>query len=154
MSTVSVVTFDPKYRLDYKTMNLWWIEKWFKVEEKDILQLEAPEECLAEGGQIFFTLVDGRPMGTCALYKIGERRYELAKMGVHPESRGHGLGDRLMEAAEKWAREQKATEIMLQSNTILEPAISLYKKHGYKEVEIATPSEYARCNIEMVKPLV
>lgn len=153
MTNANVITYDPRFRTDYKTLNTWWIEKWFKVEAKDLAQLEAPEECLEEGGQIFFVIADNKAWGTCALYKIGPKRYELAKMGVSPEVRGLGYGDLLMEFAEKWARESGATEIMLQSNTALEPAIALYKKHGYKEVPIATPSEYERCNIEMIKSL-
>ncbi len=153
MKTVNVIPFDPRFREDYKTLNLWWIEKYFKVEAKDLAQLEAPEECLEEGGQIFFVVSDDKAWGTCALYKIGPSRYELAKMGVSPEAHGLGFGDLLMEYAERWARTQNATEIMLQSNTRLEPAIRLYRKHGYREVPICTPSEYERCNIEMVKPL-
>lgn len=154
MENVKVIPYDPRFREDYKTLNTWWIEKWFKVEAKDIAQLDAPEECLEDGGQIFFVVASDRAWGTCALYKIGPRRFELAKMGVHPEARGMGFGDLLMEYAEQWAKSRGATEIMLQSNTVLEPAISLYRKHGYKEVEIHAPSEYERCNIEMVKTLV
>lgn len=149
-----VVTYQERFRADYKSLNIEWIQKYFTVEEKDIAQLDAPEECVHDGGQIFFTVVGERALGTCAMYKIGPQRFELAKMAVSPNARGLGLGNLLMEATESWARTQNATEIMLQSNTVLTPAITLYKKHGYKEVKIATPSEYARCNIEMIKPLV
>jgi len=153
-SAAEVVTYQEKFRADYKSLNIEWIQKYFSVEEKDVAQLDAPEECLADGGQIFFTVVGERALGTCAMYKIGPQRFELAKMAVSPEARGLGLGDLLMKAAENWARTQNATEIMLQSNTVLVPAITLYRKHGYEEVEIATPSEYARCNIEMIKRLL
>lgn len=40
-------------------------------------------------------------------------------------------------------------EITLLSNTILEPAISLYKKHGFETVHLGPHPDYERCNIEM-----
>lgn len=153
MSDIQIITYDPRHRAAFKSLNVEWIEKYFRVEEKDLEQLDNPEECLEEGGEIFFALLNGRPVGTCALYKMEEGVYELAKMGVDPNVRGQGLGDRLMEAAENWARARGAREIMLQSNTSLEPAIHLYRKHGYQQRPIAA-TEYARCNIEMAKTLI
>jgi ribosomal protein S18 acetylase RimI-like enzyme len=42
--------------------------------------------------------------------------------------------------------------LYLYSNTQLEPAINLYKKFGFLEIPVEK-SEYARCNIKMVKHL-
>ena len=42
---------------------------------------------------------------------------------------------------------------MMLSNTILEPAISLYHKHGYETVPLGPHPEYERCNIELRKIL-
>ena len=41
-----------------------------------------------------------------------------------------------------------ATRVYLESNTILEPAINLYRKLGFKSVE-GGASPYGRCNIQM-----
>jgi ribosomal protein S18 acetylase RimI-like enzyme len=38
---------------------------------------------------------------------------------------------------------------MLLSNTILNPAISLYQKHGFKTLRQGEHPDYKRCNIEM-----
>ena len=46
------------------------------------------------------------------------------------------------------AREVGATRVYLESNTILEPAIHLYRKLGFKRVE-GGASPYDRCNIQM-----
>jgi len=153
MSTEKVMPFASAHRDAFKTLNSEWIERYFKIEKKDLEQMNAPEDCRAGGGEIFFVEVDGRAVATCAMYKIGARRFELAKMAVDPAFRGRGYGDLLMEKAEAWARGQGAVEILILSNTVLEPAIALYKKHGYITTHLGPHPDYERCNIEMKKPL-
>jgi GNAT superfamily N-acetyltransferase len=148
-----VVTYDEKYKEVFRALNLAWIEKYFRIEPKDLEQVNAPEQCLNDGGQVFFVVADGQAVGTCALYKIGRDRYELAKMAVDPAFRGHGFGDLLMVAAEDWARREQATEILILSNTLLDPAIRLYHKHGFKTVHLGPHKDYERANIEMIKTL-
>ena len=46
------------------------------------------------------------------------------------------------------AREVGATRVYLESNTILEPAINLYHKLGFKPFE-GGASPYDRCNVQM-----
>ncbi|MGZ3721404.1 MAG: GNAT family N-acetyltransferase [Bdellovibrionales bacterium] len=147
------ITFESRYREAFKAMNVEWIEKHFKIEKKDLDQLDAPEACLAGGGQIFFVIANGEAIATCALYKIGEHEYEIAKMAVRPDFRGSGLGHLLMTAAENWAVTQGARELLILSNTVLEPAIALYKKHGFITTHLGPHPDYERCNIEMRKPV-
>lgn len=180
-----VITYDPRYKEFFKTLNLEWIEKYFRVEKKDIQQVENPETCLAEGGEIFFVLVEqavaeslagivnepvtgaagdavNKPTaravneivaGTCAMFKVGDNSYELAKMAVSPDFQGHGFGDLLMISAENWARAKGAKEVFMLSNTVLEPAIKLYQKHGYVITHLGPHPDYERCNIELKKEL-
>jgi GNAT superfamily N-acetyltransferase len=149
----TVSLFDERHRDAFKSLNLQWIEKFFKVEKKDLEQLNAPEACIAGGGQIFFVVVAGQAVATCAMYKIGDRRYELAKMAVRPDFHGNGFGDLMMTEAERWAAAQGAGEILILSNTVLNPAITLYKKHGYETIHLGPHPDYERCNIEMSKAL-
>ncbi|MBX3023158.1 MAG: GNAT family N-acetyltransferase [Bdellovibrionales bacterium] len=148
-----VVTYQEQYKSVFRDLNLEWIRKYFAVEVKDVEQTSAPEQCLREGGEIFFVVVDGDAVGTCAMYKIGDGVFELAKMAVSPLFHGKGFGDLLMQAAENWARERCAREIHILSNTVLEPAIGLYKKHGYETIHLGAHPDYERCNIEMRKVL-
>lgn len=147
------VTFRSEYKGAFKELNLEWIRLYFQVERKDVEQTDHPERCLEEGGEIFFVVEGDKAVGTCALYPAGEARFELAKMAVSPAARGRGYGDLLMEGAEAWARERGAREILILSNTVLEPAIRLYRKHGYETVRLGPHPDYERCNIEMRKSL-
>jgi GNAT superfamily N-acetyltransferase len=153
-SDFQFLLYDPKYKSAYRDLNSRWIETYFKIEPKDTEQLENPEECLAEGGQIFFIVHDGKAVGTCAMYKMSDERYELAKMAVDPAYQGRGLSNVLMTDSEAWVRAQGGKEVFIRSNTVLTPAITLYRKHGYVEVpRKGVDPEYARCNIEMIKKL-
>ena len=148
---VQVSRFKPQHFESFVQLNYQWIETYFTVEKMDREQLENPKEKILDiGGEIFFVLEGNQVVGTCAMVPHGEKGFELAKMAVHPSSRGKGYGDLLMIAAIDWAKEHKVKQITILSNTILEPAIKLYKKHGFEVVHLGPHPDYARCNIEMI----
>jgi GNAT superfamily N-acetyltransferase len=78
----------------------------------------------------------------------GSGSYELAKMAVDEPARGKGIGWRLGRAVLARARELGAKRVYLESNTILEPAIKLYRQLGFRTIQ-GGASPYDRCNIQM-----
>ena len=96
--------------------------------------------------------VDGESVGTCALMKCPYGAYELAKMAVAPAAQGRGVGRALGEAAITRARALGAPRVELLSNTILEPALALYRSLGFVEVPLPK-TDYRRANIKMVLEL-
>jgi len=78
---------------------------------------------------------------------------EIAKMAVAAEARGRGLGDLLMEAAIRFAIETGAQRIIIVSNTVLQPAIRLYQKHGFIRVPLSSDELYHRVNIRLIREL-
>jgi ribosomal protein S18 acetylase RimI-like enzyme len=152
--TIRVEAFRDDLAPHFEKLNLEWIERHFRVEKRDREVLGNPRvEIIDRGGEVFF-LVDGdEVVGTCAMIPHGEGVYELSKMAVDAASRGRGLGDRLMEAAIAWARVREARRIFLESNTVLVPAIELYRKHGFRTTRLGPGDEYERSNIEMTLDL-
>jgi septum formation topological specificity factor MinE len=52
--SIQIESYQPQYKEAFKTLNLEWIQKYFKVEPHDVEQLENPEKYILEsGGQIF-----------------------------------------------------------------------------------------------------
>jgi GNAT superfamily N-acetyltransferase len=150
MPMTLVIPYDPRFRAVFVSLNRQWIERYFRLEKNDLEQLERLESAiLAPGGEIFFVVEAGRAVGTCAVVPHGERSYEIAKMAVADEAKGRGHGDRLMEACIAWAAGKGARELTILSNTVLEPAIRLYRKHGFETVRLGSHPDYERCNIEM-----
>jgi len=73
-------------------------------------------------------------------------------MAVSPKYQGRKIGNALMDAVIAKTKELGGTRLWLGSNTLLAPAISLYRKYGFTEFKVAdTP--YARANIHMEKDL-
>ncbi|HMB63674.1 MAG TPA: helix-turn-helix domain-containing GNAT family N-acetyltransferase [Eudoraea sp.] len=148
---VEIVPYASKYRKHFKILNEEWIRKYFKMEEMDHKALDHPKEYILDnGGHIMVALYEGEPVGVCALIKMDhpDYDYELAKMGVSPKAQGKGIGWLLGNAIIEKARALGAKQIYLESNTILEPAIALYRKLGFKKVP-GHPTPYERCNIQM-----
>jgi N-acetylglutamate synthase-like GNAT family acetyltransferase len=119
------------------------------MEEADFKVLNNPaKNILNKGGHIFVALYKGEPVGVCALIRMDKQTYELAKMAVSPVAQGRGIGVLLGQAIIKKAKKLGASTLYLESNTILESAINLYYKLGFKKVTgHSTP--YQRCNIQM-----
>ena len=146
---VEVVDYRPEHAAAFRQMNLDWITRYWDVEEADRLYLDHPaEKILDPGGAILMALYEGQVVGTVALIPMGSGRYELAKMAVDERARGKGIGWRLGLALLDRAREFGATSVYVESNTILEPAIDLYRKLGFQQVS-GDASPYCRCNIQM-----
>jgi len=147
---VKIISFEDQYREDFGRLNFAWLEKYFYIEEYDKKVLGDPRTfILNPGGHIYLALIGGAVAGTVALIARGEDTFELSKMAVSEEYLGQRVGQKLMYACIHYAAELGARRLFLDSNTILTPAITLYKKVGFKEIPVPKDSPYERCNIRM-----
>lgn len=151
MKGLKIVQFDPKYADDFKQLNLVWLERYFQVEPIDVAVLNNPEERIIKpGGMIFFALLDGAVVGTCALIRHTDGLFELAKMAVADNHQGQGIGTQLLRHAIEWARSQSIQKLFVETNTVLERAVRLYQRVGFKEIEHdSSNSHYRRTNLKM-----
>ena len=147
---VRLVSWSPDLRPHFERLNLEWIERWFTVEEGDRKAFADPGGRIVEpGGQIFFVVDEVGVRGTCAVIRQDAETFELAKMAVEPSAQGRGYGDRLVEAAVGFARGTGARRLMLVSNTRLGPALTLYRKHGFRDVPLDPANGYSRADIQL-----
>lgn len=72
-------------------------------------------------------------------------------MAVEPNLRGNGHGRALIQHALKHAQADGASSVYLLSNTVLVPAITLYKSFGFTTISEGQHPVYARCNIVMAR---
>lgn len=137
----------------FKDLNIAWLEKYFYVEPYDEVVLSDPEEYIInKGGYIYFAQYGDAVVGTFALLKQEDGSYELGKMAVNEQYQGKNIGNRLLQHCIEEARRLGAAKVVLFSNTLLGPAIHLYKKYGFTEVPLGH-SEYKRSNIKMEKQI-
>lgn len=150
IETPTVVRYRDEFQSAFEQLNRDWIEAYFVLEDADREILGDPRgRILGPGGQVFFVLERGEVLGTCAVLRHNAEDYEIAKMAVAPAARGRGFGDLLMEAAITFSREAGARRVIIVSNTVLEPAIKLYLKHGFVRVPMAADGRYRRANIRL-----
>lgn len=145
-----VVQYERRHADAFRDLNLAWIEEYFRVEEIDRRQLLDPDEAiLRRGGAILVAEDSSGVVGVCALVHHSASRYEVSKMAVSAGLRGRGIGRRLLSEVVSHARGLGATQLFIISNTILEPAIHLYRRLGFLEVPLPSEQEYDRGNIAL-----
>jgi len=150
---IELIEYRVEHATTFRDLNYEWINKHFEVEESDSAMLEDPEKYILEkGGYIAIATYKGSVVGTCALIRHNAERVELAKMAVDDSAKGKGIGYLLGQHCIEKARELNFRQVFLESNTKLVPAISLYKKLGFKRI-LGEPSPYERCNIQMLLTL-
>ena len=148
---ISIVPYSDVYVTAFKSLNEEWISKYFKMEEMDRVSLNHPKEyILDKGGYIAIALLNDEAVGVCALIPSNRKEYdfELAKMGVSPRAQGKGIGKLLGQHMVKKAKSLGAKKLFLESNRILQPALHLYQKLGFKEI-VGASSPYERSDIQM-----
>lgn len=149
MSQIRISQFEPAYRDAIRALNYEWLEKYFHVEEIDREVLSKPEEViLAPGGQIFYAWYGDQIVGTVSLMKIQDSVFELTKMAVNEDFQGLGIGKLLMEHCLEYANNTGLKEIIIYSNRRLERAVDMYRKFGFKEIDLG-PVLYTRADIKM-----
>lgn len=148
---VEIVPYRPEHRPAFRRLNAEWITAHWKLESSDLRLLDRPEEeIVGRGGAILVALYDGDPVGVCALLRSHDPHYdfELAKFAVDTRVRGKGIGLMLGRAAVAKAAELGARRLFLESNTLLKPALHIYRKLGFRELETCRPA-YSRGDIQM-----
>jgi len=154
--SVEIIEFHKRYTRHFRDLNYEWLEKYFVVEPYDRIILNDPlKQIIKLGGYIFFARVGKEIVGTCALLKHNDKKYELAKMGVTERYQGCGIGRRLARAAVSKAREVGAGSIVLATSHLLPAANHLYQSMGFEYVDLSVigPLPYSRETIVMAMDL-
>lgn len=80
-------------------------------------------------------IVDNRVVAYAGLWVMLDEGH-ITNIAVHPDYRGFGLGNVLVEELIKLSRNENLTAMTLEVRVNNLPAINLYKKYGFKETAI------------------
>ncbi|MHB1306817.1 MAG: GNAT family N-acetyltransferase [Limisphaerales bacterium] len=116
--------------------------------DADLADLEG--SYLQSGGW-FQVLTDGRGriVGTVGLRGIDPGTVELRKMYLHAAVRNRGLGRFLLAQAIDQARARGFRRVILETATVLQEAVRLYERHGFRRV----PESPHACRCDLVMEL-
>lgn len=148
LRAILIVPYNKKYKDDFARLNYEWLKKYFKeekVELEDKRLLNNPErEIIRKGGEIFFAILNDAVVGTCAVIKINDSVFELAKMGVTEKEQGKQIGKKLALTAIGYAVENSASKLTLSTSSKLTAALNLYRSLGFKIVRGKVDDRYNR----------
>jgi ribosomal protein S18 acetylase RimI-like enzyme len=92
------------------------------------------EVLVPPAGLMLVATLRAEPVGCGALKLNGSAPADIKRMWVAPQTRGLGVGRRLLTELERHAREAGASAVRLETNKSLVEAIALYRSAGYVEV--------------------
>ncbi len=144
--------FEPQYAPAFKALNEAWIKKHYVIEPKDEELLNDPAgKIVARGGMIVFAFEDEEAIGCCAMSPMTDGGFELTKMAVSEVHRRRGVASAIIAGCIDRARARGAARLYLESGVELEPAVALYKRHGFVDLEPEKRpwSPYARVSVWM-----
>ncbi len=141
----------PDHLEAFIALNERWISEHFEIEASDRALAADPAAVWRDGGSIFTATIDDRVVGCCALFRKDPGVYELARMAVHPEFQRQGIARKLAQHAFRKLEAMNASRVELLTNTILRPAIELYRSLGFEVTAEGQHPVYARCDLVMTK---
>lgn len=148
---IVIQPYEKHHAKAFESINLSWLEGYIGVTDKDCEILANPERMiLDQGGIILIAIEDGKAIGTICLEKHADKTL-ITKLGVAKDQRGKGIGMKLCLAVIDEAREMGLNELWLETSQKLQPAIKLYKKLGFEDMNSASRSPL--CDLVMRKKL-
>jgi len=101
------------------------------------VDLDDIQSAYLDSGGVFEVIEDeqGALIGTVGLYPRADGVCELRKMYLAPHWRGRGLGRRMLERMIGAAKQRGFTRIELETAAVLDRAIDLYRRYGFKPID-------------------
>ena len=101
-------------------------------------------------GAIFLAILDEKTVGCLASFRRDESSMEVTRLWVRPESRGHNVGEILVQHLLKNARTIGYERVVLRSHEDLKAAHKIYRNAGFRDMDGNTVfPEFAAIEVAM-----
>jgi GNAT superfamily N-acetyltransferase len=102
-----------------------------------------PEDYNPPLGRFFLAMAGDDVVACGGLVWIDDETAEIKRMWVDPAARGRGVASRLLEFLEQTAAASGRLTVRLDTNPVLLPAIAMYRKNGYRDIDRYNDNPYA-----------
>lgn len=82
---------------------------------------------------VLVAIEDGEVIGGVVLTATDEDRVNIGRLAVREDAKRDGVGDRLLDEAEEWARRQGFTTIWLETPVAHPYLPGMYRRRGYEQ---------------------
>lgn len=145
-ATITFDTVDPRSDDALRSMEHYFAELQQRFptgfEAGDTLVADAPG-FRAPTGAFLVAHTDADPIACGGLQQVDDDTAEIKRMWVDPGWRGIGLGNRTLRHLEGLAADLGYHRIILDTNSTLTEAISMYERAGYHSIERYNDNPYA-----------
>ena len=107
MKAVEIKKYDAMYHQQFKEISLSWLHAYDLYEAADDDLLDNPQKYLEKGGRIFLAHCNNEIVGTVSLIPLGNKEFEIMKLGVLNDYKGLGIGRKLMQLCIDICQEEK-----------------------------------------------
>jgi GNAT superfamily N-acetyltransferase len=137
MPQVSTVEFEPKYTDEVKsviheTLSSLSITRDSSSGGHRDEDLDRIPTVYYDRGRFWVALDNGKVVGTVAIREIDEKTAKLNRMFVLPSYQGAGVGQKLLDHALIFAKEQGYAEVILNTSLVMRRAHRFYEKNGFE----------------------
>ncbi len=117
--------------------------------DSDLTKIEQMYQC--DGGGFWLLIEEsGDVIGCIALRKLGRESLELKRFFVSKSHQGHGCGARLLGSAISHAATSGCKRIRLDTSSLSQAALHLFKKFGFYEIDRYNDDPYAEIFMERI----
>jgi ribosomal protein S18 acetylase RimI-like enzyme len=92
----------------------------------------AMRDLIEKPGTVILTYREAGELLGCVELRLQDGKLYLGMLSVKPDTQGKGIGKKLMQAAEDYARQQNITTIFMTVISVRQELIDWYIRHGYK----------------------
>lgn len=141
--------YEPRHGADFVRLNRKWIEDLFWIEPLDEALFSDVDGAVAAGSVILIAEDSGEVVGTCMCTPEGDGAWEVGKLTTDERFRGKGIGTALLKACISEISARGGTRAVIHTNSVLEGAVRMYEKEGFREVPVPRDSEYSRVDLRL-----
>ena len=140
-TTIRIVDHREELAPVFYELNAEWLREMFRIEPYDQRQLSNPQkEIVDRGGDVLYAEMNDRAVGTVALVYVSPHRFELTKLAVARGARNQGVGEALVRATLRRAKQKGARDVVLITHKDQAAAVRLYERIGFVRKNVTIPS--------------
>lgn len=135
MTDLKIIPFETQYTqpvkdLIYAVLGSLGIENKYPEINRDT-DLDYIEEKYSGRGRFWLAFDNEKLIGTIAIEELDQETAKLKRMFVLPEYQGNGVGQKLMDVALSFAKDNEYKRIKLNTDRIMKRAHSFYEKNVF-----------------------
>ena len=133
---MEIVPYEPKYKTDFFRLNMEWLTKYNLLEPEDTVMLESIDSYIADGAMACAAVEQEEVIAVCMIRPLGDNIWELCKLAAAEAHQGKGAGRAVFLACMEYAETYGAEKVILVSNHVLERALVMYERYGFRHVPL------------------